>query len=346
MNPFGKRTIILVFTTLFSVLIMAGCENTEQPQVNTAVMEPVRVTLATASLVPVTDQVELIGTVEAVNRAEIAAKVSGTITTMPVVLGSRVKKGDLLLEISAGEIDAKLQQSYAQLEQAKRNLARERKLLQKNAATPETVKSLEESLAIAEAAYQEARIMQSYTRVLSPFAGRVTSKDANVGDLATPGKALVRIEDETRLQVLTNIPETIISKIQKGDQLRVKVPAANLTVPGTVAEVAPTANPTTRSGKVKLDLEANPALHPGQFARVALALDDMSMLAVPASAVSTLGQMQRVFVVQDDVARLRLVRCGASHGDQVEILSGLTPGEQVVVTYQQALRDLQPVTFE
>jgi len=346
MKPSGKRTTTLVFTSLFFILILVGCEKNEPPQADTAVLEPVRVTLATASQMPITSQIELIGTVEAVNRAEIAAKVSGTITAMPVVLGSRVQKGDLLVEISAGEIDAKLQQSHAQREQAKRNLARERKLLQKNAATPETVKSLEESLAIAEAAYQEARIMQSYTRVLSPFTGRVTSKDANIGDLATPGKALVRIEDEARLQVLTNIPETIISKIHKGDQLTVKVPAANLTVPGTVQEVAPTANPTTRSGKVKLDLEANPALHPGQFARVALALDNSSMLAVPGSAVSTVGQMQRVFVVQDGVARLRLVRCGASHGDQVEILSGLEPGEHVVVTYQQPLRDHQPVIYE
>lgn len=346
MKLFGNLNVIgVVIFTLFGFLL-GGCDSAEKHQSPPSRLEPVKVTLAQASMVPITNQIELIGTVESVFQAEIAAKVSGTITAMPIVLGSQVKKGDLLVDISAGEIDAKLQQSQAQLEQAKRNLAREKKLLQKNAATPETVKSLEESLEIAEAAYQEARIMQSYTRVLAPFDGRITRKEANIGDLATPGKPLVRVEDETNLQVLTNIPETIIAKVRKGDQLIVNIPAAELSVTGTVAEVAPTANPTTRSGLVKLDLAPNAALHPGQFARVAIALDNESTLAIPHSALSRVGQLQRVFVVQDGVARLRLVRIGAIHGGNVEVLSGLAPGEQVVIASQQMLRDSQPVISE
>lgn len=339
----GTINTTLVTAAFFYSIFLIGCDNTELRPLPDQRPEPVEVSLARAVLEPVTNQIELIGTVESVNNAEIAAKVSGTITTMPVVLGSKVKKGGLLVEISAGEIDAKLQQSQAQLEQARRNLDRERKLLKKNAATPETVKSLEESLAIAEAAFQEARIMQSYTRVLAPFDGRITSKEANVGDLATPGKPLVRVEDETRLQVLTNIPESVISKVSRGDRLQVKVPAAELAVSGIVAEVAPTANPTTRSGEVKLDLEPSPALHPGQFARVVIALGDEMTLTVPLAAISEKGQLQRVFVVQDGMARLRLVRTGAIHGDRVEILSGLSADERVVIAGHEQLRDSQPV---
>lgn len=327
-------------------LILNSCK-AEQPAEKAAVELPLRqVTVQEAVRVPAAAQVEIIGTVESVDRAEISAKVSGTIFTLPVVLGSEVKKGDLLLEISAGEIDARLQQSRAQLNQAQRNLAREKKLLVQNAATPETVKSLEESLAIAEAAYQEARIMQSYTRLLAPFDGRVTRKLANIGDLATPGKPLLNIEDESHLQVITDVPEAMILQVKQDDVLTVTIPSAGLTVPGTVAEVAPTANPTTRSGPVKINIAPHPHLRPGQFARVALAQKNIQTLVVPQTALLHSGQMQLLFVVEKDRARLRLVRSGARYGETIEILSGITAGEQVVVTGQEDLHDGQPVAVQ
>ena len=327
-------------------LILSSCK-AEQPAEKAAVELPVQqVAVHAAEQVPVANQVEIIGTVESKYRAEISAKVSGTISTLPVVLGSEVKKGDLLLEISAGEIDARLQQSRAQLSQAQRNLAREKKLLVQNAATPETVKSLEESLAIAEAANQEALIMQSYTRLLAPFDGRVTRKLANIGDLATPGKALLNIEDESHLQVITDVPEAMILQVKQGDVLSVSVPAAGLTVPGTVAEVAPTANPTTRSGPVKINIASHPHLRPGQFARVALSQQSIKTVVVPRTALITSGQMEQLFVVENATARLRLVRSGAEYGETIEILSGIQAGEQVIVSGQDNLQDGQPVAVQ
>lgn len=327
-------------------LILSSCK-AEQPGEKEAVqLPPQQVTVRAVEQVPVANQIEIIGTVEAVYRAEISAKVSGTITALPMVLGSVVRKGDLLLEISAGEIDARLQQSRAQLSQAQRNLAREKKLLVQNAATAETVKSLEESLAIAEAANQEALIMQGYTRLLAPFDGRVTRKLANIGDLATPGKPLLNIEDESHLQVITDVPEAMILQVKQGDVLSLTVPSAGLTVPGTVAEVAPTTNPTTRSGPVKINIASHPHLRPGQFVRVALSQQSIKTLIVPRTALVSSGQMEQLFVVEKDTARLRLVRSGAKYGEAIEILSGITAGEQVIVTGQSSIQDGQPVVIE
>ncbi len=337
----------LLRATLIAIcIVLSGCQSDRKESRETVQLQPQKVVTAKAQLQSVTNQIELLGTVESVYKAEIAARVSGTITTLPVVLGSEVHKGDLLVEINAGEIDAKLQQSRAQLEQARRNLEREKKLLKKNAATPETVKSLEEYLSIAEAAYQEASTIQSYTKVLSPFDGRVTSKQANIGDLATPGKPLLDIEDENHLQVITDIPEAMILQIKQGDVFPIHIPSANLTISGTVAEVAPTANPTTRSGPVKLNIDAHQNLRPGQFARVALSLQEASTLVVPAKSIIALGQMDRIFVVDNDHARLRLVRSGASYGDNIEILSGIQPGDTVIVEGQQSLHDGQPVIIQ
>jgi RND family efflux transporter MFP subunit len=292
------------------------------------------------------NQVEVVGTVQAVERAEISSKITGNIITLQVDLGSRVKKGELLVEISAGEISAQVQQAKAQLEQAKRNLAREESLLKKNAATSQTVKSMQDHTRIAEAAYKEAVTMLDYSRITAPFSGIVTKKLGNVGDLATPGKPLLYIEEENNLQVLTNIPEAMILRIQKNDRLSVFVPSVNLTIEGIVAEVSPVADPFSRSAPIKLRIASDPRLRSGQFARIALAGEQAETLTVPTSAVTPFGQMERVFVVQDNKAGLRLVRTGSKTDSHLEILSGLAEGETVITQGNLNLIDGQPVVIK
>lgn len=303
------------------------------------------VTVSRAAKRIAANQVEVVGTVQAVDRAEISAKISGNIITLPVDLGSRVKQGELLVELNPGEISAQVQQAKAQLEQAKRNLLREENLLSKQAGTPEAVKSLQDSVRIAEAGYRETLTMLDFARITAPFAGIVTRKFANTGDLATPGKPLLILEEGSNLQVLTDIPEAMIGRVKKGDRLQVSIPSAGLVTEGTVAEVSPTADPSSRTAPVKLRLSADERLRSGQFARVGLALAKAETLTVPAAAVVPYGQMDRIFVVQDGKAKLRLVRLGAKADREVEILSGLVENEPVVVSGNETLLDGQPVTI-
>lgn len=331
--------------SLAAMLFMSGCNSEHQEGVTKIQLPEQEVRVVPALLEPVRNQIELLGTIAPVNRVEIAAKVSGTIIDLPVVLGSEIEKGEIIVEISAGEIDAKLQQSKSQLEQAKRNLERERKLLSQKAATREGVRALQEGVDIAQAAYTEALTFQQYTRIKAPINGRVTRKHVNEGDLATPGKPLLNIEDNNHLQVITDIPERYIFEVRQGDKLKIDVPSADMTITGTVAEVAPSADPQTRTAPVKLDIEAHPQLYGGQFVRVVLNTQVAHTLTVPQSALVPFGQMERVFVVDADIAELRLVRSGENYGDSIEILSGLKEGERVVIEGQETLRDGQPVVL-
>lgn len=343
----GKRLCGVLLLVGLALLPLSGCDDREKEgREQTARLETRKVTVAPAVEKTAARQIEIMGSLEAVEQAEIAAKVSGNIVSLPVVLGSRVEKGDLLAEIDAGEISARMRQAKAQLEQARRNLERERKLLEKNAATPEAVKSLEDTLRIATAAYEETGTMLEYTRILAPFSGLVTKKMANVGDLATPGKPLLQLENEARLQVIAHIPESMILKITRGDQLSIYVPPADLHVVGTVAEVAPTADHLSRTAPIKIDIPAAARLRSGQFARVSMSAGTAKTLTVPAEALMTFGQMERLFVVADGLARLRLVRSGARTDGEVEILSGLQAGESVVVQGNRQLVDGQPVSSE
>lgn len=336
--------MVIVAATL---QLLSGCEKeTVKRGEKVQPLPTVTVSVAKVTKGIAGNQVEVVGTVQAVEQAEISAKISGNIIVFSVDLGSRVKQGELLAELSAGEISAQVQQAKAQLEQARRNLAREESLLKKNAATPETVKSLGDTTRIAEAAYRETMTMLDYTRITAPFAGIVTRKLANVGDLATPGKPLLNIEEENKLQVLTDIPEAMLLRITKGDRLKIFVPSVDLTIEGTVAEVSPTADPSSRTAPIKLRIAANPKLRSGQFARVTLAMAQAETLMVPAGAVVPFGQMERVFVVDDGKAGLRLVRTGARGENHLEILSGLTEGETVVIAGNDKLQDGQPVNIK
>lgn len=330
-----------------ALVLLLGC-NKEEASEAKKIRPLTTVTVSAGKVVKqiAGNQIEVVGTVQAVEQAVISAKITGNVIALPVDLGSRVKHGEILAELSAGEISAQVQQAKAQLEQAKRNLAREENLLKKNAATLETVKSLEDSLRIAEAAHKTTLTMLDFAKITAPFTGIITRKLVSVGDLATPGKPLLHIEEENKLQVLTDIPEAMILKITKGDRLKIFIPSVNLALEGTVTEVSPIADPSSRTSPIKLRIPNNPQLRSGQFARVTLAMAQAETLAVPSGAVRQFGQMERVFIIDDGKARLRLVRTGAKGEQYTEILSGLTEGETVVIADNGSLQDGRPVTVQ
>jgi len=334
---------ILISLVGCMLLVSSGCKQHDQEE---AVKLPpaAQVRVIAVATQAAEGQHEVAGTVEAVRRATIAAKVTGTIEEMPVVLGSVVKKDALLVKISAGEIAAQMEQAKAQLEQARRNFEREKRLLAKDASTRETVKNMEDLYRVAEAGYREAKTMLGYTTITAPFDGMVSQKIANAGDLALPGMPLLVLENNRQLQVIAEVPEAFVTNINEGDSLPVSVPSADFKATGVVAEIAPSADATSRTFTVKININGATALRPGQYVRVSLPGDAAACTFwVPETAVSRFGQMERLFVVQDATASLRLVRTGDHRNGQVEILSGVNAGEQVVVQGGGQLVDGQPV---
>lgn len=325
------------------VSLIGGCRSEHASPPAAVNLPPAGVRLHTVTTGDRPLQTEVSGTIRSVDRAVIAAKVTGTIGKMAVVLGSRVRKGDLLVQIDAAEISARAAQAKARLDQAERNLARERKLLDKDAATPENVKSLEETARMAAAAYREAQTMLGYTTLTAPFDGVVSGKMANVGDLAAPGVPLLQVENLQRLQVVVAVPEALMAGLAAGNVLPVHIPAAGLDLQGLVAEVAPAVDPRSRSATVKIDIGEAPRLQPGQFARVTIPGKASPTLFIPSSAVHRFGQMDTVFAVEENSARLRLVRTGAQVDGKVEILAGLEAGEFIVLNPGPGLVDGQPV---
>jgi RND family efflux transporter MFP subunit len=289
---------------------------------------------------------EVVGTVQSRQRAEIEPKVSARIERLLVSPGSVVKSGDLLVQLDAREIQARLDQALATLEQADKDLQRFAGLLEQQTVTQAEFDAVQARQRVARAAKVEAETMLGYTRITAPFDGVISRKLAEVGDLALPGRALLVVEDPDALRLDADVPEALIGRVQVGDALKVSVASVRDPLTGQVSELAPAADPQSRTFRVKLDLPPTAGLRLGQFGRVAVPVEGNAALRVPATAVLLRGQMEIVFVVQDGKARLRLVKTGKRLGDEVELLSGVEPGEQVLVSQLNLVRDGQPVQVQ
>ena len=357
----SMKTAPLIFF-LFSFAFAAGCSRQDADNQARDSRPPVRVRTALVRIEEVPMLTEVAGTVRPVQHAVIAAKVMGVIEELPVTLGQRVKAGDRLVKISAGEISARLLQAQAQLNQARRDLDRERDLLGKGASTPDMVKNLEDRFAMTQAMVREADVMLGYATVSAPFDGVVARKLASTGDLAAPGMPLLELEGTGDFQVEAGIPDSLAPRLAVGTPLAVDVPATGAAFTGSLVELSSAADPSTRAITAKISVPPGTPVGSGQYAHVQVPGLPVRALLAPATAVSTLGQMERVFVaaesgpgvppvVSTDMGKmprphfafaiLRLVKTGAVRGDRVEILAGLADGERIVVDPPAGLREGQ-----
>jgi RND family efflux transporter MFP subunit len=151
------------------------------------------------------------------------------------------------------------------------------------------------------------------------------------------------VVDPSSLELEADLPEGIASHVRQGDELAVRVDGVVGDITGTVREIAPAADPVTRTIRIKLELPLEEGLRSGQFARLQVPTGEGESLSVPASAVVRRGQMEIVFVVVNRRAELRLVKTGGVNGESVEILAGLEAGETVVIEGAGQLADGQPV---
>lgn len=290
---------------------------------------------------------ELLGTVVARQRADIQTKVQARVERTPVGIGSRVRKGDLLVEFDTRETGARVKQARALFEQAEQDLKRFETLLAQSAATQQEYDGVKARKTVAEAALQEAEAMLTYARISAPFSGTITRKDINEGDLAVPGRALFTLEDESSLQLVVSVPESQRMYLEIGDTLQVGHSSGGATISGVVEELSPSADPISRSLTAKLSLADDERLHAGQVARLLLPGSRNAELVIPETALVRRGQLELVFVARDDGrASLTLVRSGRTLGGEVEIIAGLRGTEKIILNPPSGLEDRDPIEVQ
>ncbi len=199
------------------------------------------------------------------------------------------------------------------------------------------------------AAAEASATTESFTIIRAPFAGLITERLTDPGNLATPGAPLLRIEASGRRRVDVRVDEARAGYVHPGDVVEVllETPAAHADaiqmITGTVTEVERAVAADQRAFTVKVALPADATPRTGVFARVRFRGEARHAIVVPPDALRRQGQVTSVFVVRDDIARIRLVRTGVAEKEQVEVVAGLDAGEIVVTTPPPALVDGQRV---
>ena len=330
------KPTVLALAAVISLL--AGCK---QAVIRVPDQPPIAVRVQVVERKRVIATEEAVGTVRAQLHAVIEARTSARIEKMLVVAGQRVAVGEWLVQLDAGEIQARRDQAVEQRDQTARDTERLRQLLAGNTISKQEFETAESRHRVASAAATEAETALGYTRITAPFGGVVTRKLAEVGDLASPGRALLEIEDSTSLRLEADVPESLVSRMELGAAMAVRTSQMKSELSGTVSEIAPAADSASRTFLVKIDLPASPDLRPGQFGRVAIPWGEVTALRIPASAVLQRGQMELVFIETNRAAQLRIVKTGKRVGEEVELLSGVEFGERVVIEGADRLREGQ-----
>ena len=353
---------VATFSLAFAVAALAGCGKTT-PERAEATFEPVQARVAPVERLSRQDPIEVYGLVQPGRQSFLSGRVVGPVVKVAVDAGQRVRKGQELITIQPQAIEGQvaqaqgaLAQAEAALAMAEKNFRRFESLHAKKAASDVELDIARMHFEQAQGAVEQARgavkAAQTVAQdavIRAPFDARVVDTLVEVGDLAAPGRPLVRVESLTGSQLWVNVRETDIPRVRLGDRLPLSFDSRpDLgTVQGVVDEILPAADPATHTFTVKLGLEAL-TVPSGISGRAWLPGEVTETLVIDAAAVHRRGGLELV-VVRDDQgqARTRAVTTGATiEGQRVEILSGLGEGMQVVLGIPGPLADGTPVEVQ
>ena len=358
-KPRNRKKLAPVVLLLLALATFVGCSSDRE----TASAAPETVSnVSVLSVQPsnVPDLVEAVGTLRAAQTSQLAGQMMANIVEIRVHEGDRVRRGQVLAVLDEDQPRAALDRATAadlasqqgitaadsDLALAASTFKRYQTLYEKKSVSPQEFDEVKARYQAAEArrdmaragqtqakaALQQAHTALGYTRILAPFDGLVTEKKADVGALVSPGMPIFTVEDLHRYRLEATVNETDLRYVRLGQQAPVIIDAVgDRELKGRVVEIVPAADAASRSFLVKIEIPSDPALRSGLFGRAQFSRGEKSSLLVPRTAVVEHGQLQGVYVLdQNKIAGLRYITLGKPSGAQVEVLAGLQAGETLI----------------
>lgn len=283
------------------------------------------------------------GVVEPIRTVGVNSQIAGALLTVEVEEGDLVRQGGVLARVDHRELEAQLAAAEANHQVAEAALQRAEQLRERRVITLPEYERDRTAHAAAVAQLEQIRTRIGYATVESPIAGVVTEKLVEAGDVVGGQTRLFTLADVSTLVVRVGVSELDVVELAVGEAARVTLDAfPGRALEGRIRRIFPSADPGTRLVPVEVALAPDAAsfVKPGFLARVQFDLAEREGAVLVASgAVVGAGGSQSVFVVQDGRAVRRTVETGLTSEGRVEILSGLEPGEAIIVVGNNGLRD-------
>ena len=296
-----------------------------------------------------------IGTVAAVQGVTVSADLPGVVARIAFDSGSTVQKGDILVQLDTRQEQAQLAGAESQLELARVNFERMQGLVQQDAVSRAEFDAASAGHRQAEARIAEIRATIERKTIRAPFSGVLGIRQVNLGQYLTGGSPVVPLQSLDPVYVNFGVPQQDATQIRPGRRVQVAVGEQGGTgFTGRITAIDSVVDPTTRNVQAQATLP-NPGgkLRPGMFVQTQVMLGQSKpMIALPASAINYAPYGDSVFIVSDlknpqgqpyRGVRQQVVKLGPARGDQVAVLSGVKPGEEVVTSGVFKLRNGAPV---
>lgn len=296
-----------------------------------------------------------VGTIRAVHETSLGSKLLARVVEVNLKAGQAVREGDVLIRLDDTDLRARRDQANAALASAlaTRNQAaadekRYAHLVQSRAVSQQDYEKALVALRTADAnvnrdraAVNEVEAMLDWATIRSPINGTVIDKKVDVGDMVTPGQLLATLYNPKQMQLVASVRESLTRQLQIGQSIGVCVEGINHPCSGTIREIVPEAQSTSRTFQVKVTGPCPAGVYTGMFGRLQVPLGDEAVLVIPKSALLEVGQLTMVNVWDNGRATRRAIRVGRSWAPdapdappsvrgKVEVLSGLREGEQVL----------------
>lgn len=292
------------------------------------------------------DDVAAVGSLKSNESVVLRPEIAGRIAAIHLREGMPAAKGAVLVALDAATQAAELRQAEANLALSQANYRRTEDLYQKKFVAERARDEAAANLKVLEAAVALAQAKLQKTQIRAPFAGIVGIRNVSVGDYVKEGQELINIEDIGSLKVDFRLPESYLSRLQKGQAVELSADAMpGQAFKGVLDAIDPLLDASGRAISLRARL-ANPdlKLRPGMFVRVRLAFGgERQGLSVPEEALVPAGHDNFVFRVAEGKAQRVMVKIGQRRGATVEIAEGLKAGDEVVTAGQLKLRDGVPV---
>ncbi|ADK86347.1 efflux transporter, RND family, MFP subunit [Desulfarculus baarsii DSM 2075] len=288
------------------------------------------------------DALILPGETEAIEDIVLAAEHAGRVETVTVNDGDKVKKGQIVAEIDVAALKTALDRAKANYNMAADQAKRRRPLIDKGVIGREEYDKVETARLVAQGELREAQVLYNKGFVRAPIDGRVNHLHVDAGEFVDKGNPVADIVNTDQIRVNVSVPELDVRYIKVGQPSRVTMDA----MPGRqwfgrIDFVAFKADPATRTFKARVVLDnADGAIRPGMICRAGFLKQTINdALAAPLSALVDKGGERLVFVEKDGVIQARTIEIGVIEAERIQIVKGLAPGDNLVVSGQEDIED-------
>jgi membrane fusion protein, multidrug efflux system len=334
-----------------SVALVAAAAPGQPARAQQAAQEEARgVIVAPARLSEFADRIEALGTTRANETVRLSSSVTGTIREINFDDGQEVAAGDILVVLEKAEEEAQLNAARAVLAERRLAFDRARQLEREQYATTAQLEERRAAMQEAEAQIDVIKARMADRTIRAPFSGLVGLRDISVGALVAPGDLITTLDDLSVIKLDFAVPATYLRILRPGLPVTAKASAfGNEPFSGELRSVGTQVDPVTRS-VVARALVPNPdgTLRPGLLMSVELLKNPRQALVIPEGALIPRGRSNTVLVVDEaagGTAVRREVAIGARRPGEVEILSGLSEGENVITHGTMSVRPGQTVTI-